>query len=630
MDAVRYHNLYEYSIKNPDAFWGEQAEKFISWFTPWQTVKSGDFTNLDLAWFVGGKLNACYNCIDRHLPERKDQMAIIWESDDAKKIRRITYGELYDDVCRFANVLKNQGIQKGDRVCIYLPMIPEAAVAMLACARIGAIHTVVFAGFSPDSLKTRILDADAKCVITADEGLRGGNIIPLKKYVDAALVACPNVQTVLVVKRAAHSIDWNATRDKWYHEEMKKVTADCSPVVMDANDPLFILHTSGSTGKPKGVLHAVGGYLVYAAVTYHYIFNYQKDEIYWCTADVGWITGHTYGVYGPLMNGAITLMYEGTPNYPDFSRFWEVIDRHRVNIFYTAPTAIRALRREGDAWVKRTSRSSLRLLGTVGEPINPDVWMWYYQIVGDSRCAIVDTWWQTETGGILISPLPGVTSLKPGSASWPFFGIEPAVVDEKGQTIQNDKAGRLVIKQPWPGLMQMIYGDRQRFVNSYFNEVPGCYLTGDEAHRDADGYFWIAGRNDDVIKVSGHRLGTEELESALISHPAVSEAAVVGVPHAIKGQCIYAYVATKENIQQSDALSKELVKHVRDKIGPIATLEMIQWVGELPKTRSGKIMRRVLRKIASDEFEDLGDISTLSNPDVVNELIAERKKWITL
>ncbi len=626
IDKADYQQLYQYSIEDPDGFWGEQAEKYVSWVTKWQTVKTGGFKQLDIAWFVGGQLNACYNCVDRHLEKRKNQIAIIWEGDDPNDVRQITYGDLYLDVCRFANVLKKQGIKKGDRVCIYLPMIPEAAVAMLACARIGAIHSVVFAGFSSESLKTRILDADARLIVTSDEGLRGGKTIPIKNNVDNALSSCPDVKTVIVVKRTGRAIPWDKQRDKWYHEEMREVGSDCPPSVMDANDPLFILYTSGSTGKPKGVLHVVGGYLVYVATSFHYVFDYHDGDMYWCTADIGWVTGHSYIVYGPLANGATTLMYEGTPNHPTFSRFWEIIDRHKINIFYTAPTAIRALRREGDEWVKRTDRKSLSLLGTVGEPINPDVWIWYYDVVGEDRCPVVDTWWQTETGGILITPLPGATPLKPGSASWPFFGIEPAIVDEHGKFIDNDKPGRLVIKQPWPGLMQTIYGNHQRFIDNYFKDVPGNYLTGDDARRDADGYFWITGRDDDVIKVSGHRLGTEELESAFITHPAVSEAAVVAIPNAIKGQGIYAYITTKEGVKQTESLNKELIQHIREAIGAIATPDTIQLVRDLPKTRSGKIMRRILRKIACNEFDSLGDISTLADPNIVDTLIANRKK----
>jgi acetyl-CoA synthetase len=543
------------------------------------------------------------------------------EGDEPGTEKHITYGELYDEVSRFANVLKNLGVKKGDRVCIYLPMIPEAAFAMLACARIGAIHSVVFAGFSPESLMNRINDIKAKLVITADEGLRGGKIIPIKQNIDNALLSCPSVETVVVVRRTGRTVPFTVSRDKWYHELMMTVSADCPPEVMDADDALFILYTSGSTSKPKGVLHTNGGYMVYAAVTFKYVFNYQEGDIYWCTADVGWITGHTYNIYGPLANGATILLYEGTPNYPDFSRFWQIVDKYKVNIFYTAPTAIRALRREGDEWVMEGNRSSLKLLGTVGEPINPDVWQWYYDVVGDGRCDIVDTWWQTETGGILITPLPGATPLKPGSASWPFFGIIPAIVDDKGQELDVGAAGRLVIKQPWPGMMKTIYGNHQLFIDTYFKEVPGCYLTGDGAHCDEEGYYWISGRNDDVIKVSGHRIGTEEVESAFLSHHAVSEAAVVGVPDDIKGQHIYAYVSTVEGVTQTEQLKHELVKHVRTVIGPIATPEVIQWANDLPKTRSGKIMRRILRKIACDEEEALGDTSTLADPGVLEGLI---------
>ena len=624
LNQQQYHVLYKRSIENPQEFWGEQADIFVSWFQKWHTIKTGGFSKLDLAWFVGGKLNACYNCLDRHLEKRKSQTAIIWEGDDPKDVRHITYQELYNEVCRFANVLKKQGLKKGDRVCIYLPMIPEAAVAILACARIGAIHSVIFAGFSPEALKTRLLDAEVQLVITADEGLRGGKIIPLKKNVDTALEFCPIVKTVIVVKRTGNIIHWDNNRDRWYHEQMKTAEAVCPPESMDANDPLFILYTSGSTGKPKGVLHTVGGYLVYTAVTHHYIFDYHEGDIYWCTADIGWITGHSYLLYGPLTNGATTLLYEGTPSYPNFSRFWEIIDRHQVNIFYTAPTAIRALRREGEEWVKQTSRKSLLLLGTVGEPINPDVWEWYHQVVGEGRCPIVDTWWQTETGSIMIAPLPGATPLKPGSACWPFFGIEPAIVNDQNELIRDDQPGKLIIKQPWPGLMQSIYGNRQRYLD-YFKEIPERYLSGDGAYRDAEGYFWITGREDDLIKVSGHRLGTEELESAFLSHPAISEAAVVAIPHEIKGQAIYAYVTTKKGVQHSEELKKELIDHLRLTIGPIATPEAIQWTADLPKTRSGKIMRRILRKIACHDLENLGDTSTLANPAVVNDLISGLK-----
>lgn len=622
VDEARYHEMYKQSIEDPAGFWGEQAQKFISWTKPWQTVTTGSFEKLDMEWFSGGKLNACHNCVDRHLEKNKNRTAIIWEGDDPADIRHITYGELHIEVCRLANVLKKRGVRKGDRVCIYLPMVPEAAIAMLACARIGAIHSVVFAGFSSEALKTRILDADAATVITADEGFRGGKITPVKKNVDTALAACPGVQTVIVVKRSGNAIPWDKKRDWWYHEEISKVSETCIPEEMDANDPLFILYTSGSTGKPKGVMHSVGGYMVYTAISHRTIFDYHPGEIYWCTADLGWITGHSYLVYGPLANGATTLMFEGTPAYPDFSRFWKIIDRHQVNIFYTAPTAIRALRREGDKWVTHTRRDSLRLLGSVGEPINPDVWKWYHHVVGKDRCPIVDTWWQTETGGILISPFPGATALRPGSAAWPFFGIVPDIVDEKGKPLPDGKTGRLVIKAPWPGLMQTLFGNRQRFIDTYFKEIPGCYLSGDGARRDSEGYYWITGREDDVIKVSGHRLGTEELESALITHPAVSEAAVVGVPDDIKGQEIYAFIVTQENAEQTDALADELIQHVRKQMGSIATPKTIQWAINLPKTRSGKIMRRILRKIAANEGDDLGDTSTLTDPGIVDDLIA--------
>lgn len=553
-------------------------------------------------------------------------MAIIWEGDDPNETRKITYKELHELVSRFANGLKNYGIQKGDRVCIYLPMIPEVAIAMLACARIGAIHSVVFGGFSSDSLKTRILDSDCKMVITADEGIRAGKKIALKENTDAALKGCPNVKKVIVVKRTGNPIHWEKNRDIWYHEVIEGGDPQCEPEMIDSDDPLFILYTSGSTGRPKGVLHTTGGYLVYVAMTHKYIFDYHEEDIYWCTADVGWITGHSYIIYGPLANAATTVMFEGVPHYPSFSRYWEIVDKHKVNIFYTAPTAIRALRREGDLFVSKTSRKSLKLLGTVGEPINPEVWEWYYQVVGEGRCPIVDTWWQTETGGILISPLPGATALKPGSATLPFFGIEPEIVDETGKPIKTNTSGKLVIKKPWPGFMKTIYGDHQRFIDTYFKEVKGVYLTGDGAHRDEEGDYWISGRNDDVIKVSGHRLGTEEIESSLLEHPAVSEAAVVAIPHEIKGEAIYAYVSTKAEIEPSENLKQELKRQVRNSIGPIATPEEIQWTEALPKTRSGKIMRRLLRKVARNEIEDLGDVSTLSNPFVIEELIRERKK----
>jgi len=621
-----YQALYKTSIENPEKFWGEQAEKFIHWNTKWQTVQQGDFTNLELSWFVGGKLNACYNCIDRHLEKNKDKIAIYWEGDEPSEAKKITYGELYEQVCRFANVLKKLNVKKGDRVCIYLPMIPEAAIAMLACARIGAIHSVVFAGFSPDALKTRILDAEVNVVITADEGLRGGKTIPIKQNVDKALESCPNVTSVVVVKRTNNKVTMTDNRDHFYDELAATVSDESAAEIVDADDSLFILYTSGSTGKPKGVLHTTGGYMVYAATTFSYIFDYQENDIYWCTADVGWVTGHTYNVYGPLANGATIVMYEGVPNYPDFSRFWQIIDKYQVTIFYTAPTAIRALRREGDKWLANTKRNSLRLLGTVGEPINPDVWQWYDDVVGNMKCYIVDTWWQTETGGVLISPIPIATPLKAGAASWPFFGITPAIIDQKGNEVTSDATGKLVIKQPWPGMMKTIYKDHKRFVASYFADVPGCYLTGDSAHCDKEGYYWIIGRDDDVIKVSGHRIGAGELESAFLSHAAVSEAAVVGVPDDIKGQRIYAFINTKQGVQPSEELKKELIQQVRNSIGPIATPETIQWVKDLPKTRSGKIMRRILRKIACGETESLGDTSTLADPAVVDDLIKEHEK----
>ncbi len=621
INADQYQAMYQQSIDSPTTFWGTQGAKFITWFTPWTQVTSGDFTTLDITWFNNGKLNACFNCVDRHLETRKNQVAIIWEGNSPHETQSITYEQLHQKICQFANVLKTHGIKKGDRVCIYLPMIPEAVIAMLACARIGAIHSVVFGGFSADALKTRLLDADCRVLITADEGLRGEKIIPFKTNCDMALADCPDVRTVIVVKRTGNPVDWNPDRDIWYHEAMDMARPDCPVEHMDASDPLFILYTSGSTGKPKGVVHNTGGYLVYAAMTHHYVFDYRDGDIYWCTADVGWITGHSYLVYGPLANGATTLLFEGIPNYPDYSRYWSIIDKHQVTIFYTAPTAIRALRSEGDAWVTKTNRTSLRLLGSVGEPINPDVWTWYYQVVGENRCPIVNTWWQTETGGIMLTPIPGATPLAAGSAGVPFFGVLPAIVDAQGYVLPDDTQGKLVIQRPWPGLMQTIYGDRARFVDTYFREVPGNYLTGDGAYRDLCGYYWITGRDDDVIKVSGHRIGTEELESAFISHNAVAEAAVVGVPHEIKGEGIYAFITLKASKVPTDALKKELKQHIRDKIGPFAIPDTIQWTASLPKTRSGKIMRRILRKIASNEIENLGDISTLANADVIEKII---------
>lgn len=621
IDEAKYHAWYQRSMEDPENFWAEQANQFITWIKPWDQVLSGGFEKLDVSWFPGAKVNAAWNCLDRHLAKRGNQVAIIWESDDPSKSLSITYNELHERVCRLANALKSAGIKKGSRVCIYLPMIPEVAIAMLACARIGAIHSVVFGGFSAESLKTRILDADCELVITANEGIRGNKIVPLKKNVDDALQQCPNVRTVIVVKRTENKVSLQEGRDVWYHEVVANANVNCDAEVMDAADPLFILYTSGSTGKPKGILHTTAGYLVYTAMTHKYVFDYHDGEIYWCTADVGWVTGHSYIVYGPLLNGATTLMFEGVPHYPSFSRFWEVIDKHHVNIFYTAPTAIRALRREGDQWVTKTNRKSLRVLGSVGEPINPEAWEWYYRVVGESRCPIVDTWWQTETGGIMISALPGATLLKAGSAAWPFFGIAAKIVDEKGNAVPANTMGNLLITQPWPGMMQTIYGDRERFVQTYFSAFPGFYLTGDQAKCDADGYYWIAGRSDDVIKVSGHRLGTQEVESALIMHPAVSEAAVVAVPDEIKGQSIYAFVTLKNGITPTDELKKELMETVRKNIGPIALPEQIQWAESLPKTRSGKIMRRLLRKIATNDTKDLGDLSTLADPSVVDLLM---------
>ena len=622
----QYHAIYKQSLENPEKFWAEQARKFITWQQPWNKALSGGWDRLDVRWFQGGKLNAAFNCLDRHLAKRSGQIAIIWEGDDPTDSLHLTYQELYEKVGQFANGLKQLGIKKGDRICIYLPMIPEIAVAMLACARIGAIHSVVFGGFSAESLKTRIVDSDCRLVITANEGRRGNKTIPLKKNVDVALQDCLKVNNVIVVQRTKTMVAMQKERDRWYHELIAKQPADCPFEIMDAEDPLFVLYTSGSTGKPKGILHGTGGYLVYIAITHQFIFDYHPGEIYWCTADAGWITGHSYGIYGPLLNGATTLLFEGVPNYPTPARLWEVIDKHQVNIFYTAPTAIRALRHEGDQWVKKTSRKSLRILGTVGEPINPEAWKWYDEVVGEKRCPIVDTWWQTETGGIMISPLPGATPLKPGSAAWPFFGVSLAIVDDKGKELAENKMGNLVITQPWPGMMQTVYNDHERFVKTYFKEFPLKYVTGDLAYRDADGYYWILGRSDDVIKISGHRIGTEEVESAFISHQAVSEAAVVAIPDEIKGQGIYAFVTLKSGIKPTDGLKKELINIVRDAIGPIATPQYIQWADGLPKTRSGKIMRRLLRKIANHDTKDLGDLSTLADPGVVDELMKDLNK----
>ena len=622
IDAHKYEELYARSIRDPEGFWRDEAKR-IDWIKPFTKVKnvSWDPDDFFVKWFEDGTLNVAANCVDRHLPKRARQTAILWEGDDPRESRAISYAELHDEVCRFANVLKAHGVKKGDRVTLYLPMIPEAAYAMLACARIGAVHSVVFAGFSPDSLAGRILDCASTVVVTADEGLRGGRPIPLKKNTDLALTQCPDVKTVLVVKRTGGKVLMHEGRDVWYHEAAKQVPAKCEALEIGAEDPLFILYTSGSTGKPKGVLHTSGGYLLYAAMTHRYVFDYHDGDIYWCTADVGWVTGHSYIVYGPLANGATTLMFEGVPNYPTSSRFWEVVDKHKVNIFYTAPTAIRALMREGKSPVTKTSRKSLRLLGSVGEPINPEAWLWYYRNVGDSRCPIVDTWWQTETGGILISPLPGATALKPGSATKPLFGIRPALVDADGKELEGAASGNLVLLDSWPGQMRTVYGDHQRFIDTYFKAYRGKYFTGDGCRRDEDGYYWITGRVDDVINVSGHRLGTAEIESALVAHPKVAEAAVVGMPHDIKGQGIYAYVTLIVGEAPSEALAEELKQFVAKHLSPIARPDVIQFAPGLPKTRSGKIMRRILRKIAEGDMANLGDTSTLADPGVVDDLV---------
>ncbi|MCZ6609884.1 MAG: acetate--CoA ligase [Alphaproteobacteria bacterium] len=623
-DAAKYREMYRRSVDDPEGFWGEHG-KCISWISPYTKVKDTSFEgDISIRWFADGTLNACANCVDRHLDSRGGQTAIIWEGDDPADHKNITYLELHREVCKLANVLKARGVKKGDRVTIYMPMIPEAAYAMLACARIGAVHSVVFGGFSPDSLAGRITDCESTCVITADEGLRGGRKVPLKANADAAIARCEGVATCIVVKRTGGAIDWVEGRDVWYHEAMAAAGEDCEPEVMNAEDPLFILYTSGSTGTPKGVLHTTGGYMVYAAMTHKYVFDYHDGDIFWCTADVGWVTGHSYIVYGPLANGAITLMFEGVPNYPDTSRFWQVVDKHKVNIFYTAPTAIRALMQGGDAPVKATSRASIRLLGTVGEPINPEAWRWYHQVVGDGRCPIVDTWWQTETGGILITPLPGATDLKPGSATLPFFGITPVLVDPDGELIEGAGAGSLCIADSWPGQARTLYGDHPRFKETYFSQFPGKYFTGDGCRRDSDGYYWITGRVDDVINVSGHRLGTAEVESALVAHDQVSEAAVVGYAHDIKGQGIYCYVTLMAGVEPSDDLRDQLVACVRKDIGPFATPDRLQWAPGLPKTRSGKIMRRILRKIAEGDHGNLGDTSTLADPAVVEDLVENR------
>jgi len=624
IDSERYESEYKKSIENPDQYWAEQADKFIDWYKPWDTVSNVDYHQAKIAWFEGAELNVSYNCIDRHLPSRADQTAIIFEGDEPGTHRNISYQELHDEVCRFANILKSRGVKKGDRVCIYMPMIPEVGYAMLACARIGAVHSVVFGGFSPEALKTRIIDSDCRLVITADEGLRGGKKVPLKANTDAAIKDCENVHSVVVVRHTKADVNWNDTIDIDYAIEREKAEAVCVPEIMDAEDPLFILYTSGSTGTPKGVLHTSGGYLLYAAMTHKYVFDYQDGDVYWCTADAGWITGHTYIFYGPLANGATTLVFEGVPTYPSVSRFWQVVDQHKVSIFYTAPTALRALMAQGDKPVTETSRASLRLLGTVGEPINPEAWEWYYNVVGEGRCPIVDTWWQTETGGILITPLGGAHDLKPGAASKPFFGIKPMLLDNEGNELHGEASGSLVIGLSWPGQMRGVYGDQQRFFDTYFSQFPGYYFTGDGAKRDADGYIWITGRMDDVLNVSGHRLGTAEIESALVLHPKVAEAAVVGFPHKIKGEGIYAYVTLMHGESPCEALRAELRQFVGNEIGAIAKPEMIQWAPGLPKTRSGKIMRRILRKIASNEFDQLGDISTLADPSVVNDLKENR------
>ncbi|MBP2228223.1 acetyl-CoA synthetase [Azospirillum agricola] len=624
VDEAAYARMYEQSVKDPEAFWGEQGKR-LDWIKPYSKVKDVDYNgDVHIRWFYDGTLNVSANCIDRHLATRGDQTAILFEGDDPGVSKAITYKELHEQVCRLANVLKKNGVKKGDRVTIYLPMIPEAAYAMLACTRVGAIHSIVFGGFSPDSLKDRIVDCDSHFVITSDEGLRGGRKVPLKANADKAVAAAGCVKHVLVVKHTGGNVAWTEGRDLWYHEETASVSADCPPEEMSAEDPLFILYTSGSTGKPKGVLHTTGGYLVYASMTHQYVFDYKDGDVYWCTADVGWVTGHSYIVYGPLANGATTLMFEGIPTYPDVSRFWQVIDKHKVNIFYTAPTAIRSLMREGEGPVKKTSRASLRVLGSVGEPINPEAWLWYYNVVGDARCPIVDTWWQTETGGILITPLIGAIGQKPGSATKPFFGVQPVVVDNEGVVLEGETEGNLCIADSWPGQMRTVFGDHERFVQTYFSTFPGKYFTGDGCRRDADGYYWITGRVDDVINVSGHRMGTAEVESALVAHPKVAEAAVVGYPHDLKGQGIYAYVTLNAGEEPTEELRKELVAWVRKEIGPIASPDLIQWAPGLPKTRSGKIMRRILRKIAANEHDSLGDTSTLADPGVVTDLIDNR------
>jgi acetyl-CoA synthetase len=621
-----YERLYSQSVSQPEQFWAEQGKR-IDWIKPYSIISNCSYNApaVSIKWYEDGTLNASVNCLDRHLRTKADQTAIIWEGDDPSQSKHISYQELYEDVCRFSNVLKSNGVKKGDRVTLYLPMIPEAAVAMLACARIGAVHSVVFGGFSPDALAGRIADCDSTCIITSDEGVRGGKSIPLKQNVDEALKSCPNCTTSIVIKRTGGAIDWNAERDIWYHESMQAASTTCPAEEMSAEDPLFILYTSGSTGKPKGVLHTTGGYMVYASITHQYVFDYQEGDVYWCTADVGWVTGHSYILYGPLANGAKTLMFEGVPTYPDSGRFWQVVEKHKVSIFYTAPTAIRALMRDGDAPVKKHDRSSLRLLGSVGEPINPEAWMWYHKVVGDERCPIVDTWWQTETGGILITPLPGAIATKPGSATKPFFGIQPVIVDTDNRELEGVAEGNLCINQSWPGQMRTVYGDHKRFVETYFSAFEGRYFSGDGARRDSDGYFWITGRVDDVLNVSGHRMGTAEVESALVSHESVAESAVVGYPHDLKGQGIYAYVTLVAGLEPDLELEKSLKLWVRKEIGAIAAPDLIQFSPALPKTRSGKIMRRILRKIAANDYAELGDTSTLADPSVVEDLIGKRK-----
>ena len=619
-----YRSMYQDSIDNPKVFWAEQAKLFLDWIEPWDAVMNYDYQTGHIRWFEGGTLNVSVNCIDRHLESRGDQVAIIWEGDDPSQDSKITYRQLHKEVCKFANVLISQGVKKGDRVCIYLPMISEAAIVMLACTRIGAVHSIVFGGFSAEALKDRIVDSDCHYVVCADEGYRGGKTLAIKANVDIAVESCPEIKKVIVIKNTGNPVAWDESRDIWYHQAMLQASEICPPVEMAAEDPLFILYTSGSTGKPKGILHATGGYLLYAAITHKHVFNYQDGDIYWCTADIGWITGHSYMIYGPLCNGATTLMFEGVPTYPEADRFWRIIDKHQVNIFYTAPTAIRALMAYGNDYVMRTDRSTLRILGSVGEPINPEAWEWYYHVVGESRCPIMDTWWQTETGGILITPLPGVTALKPGSATLPFFGIKPEIMDAQGNVMEGVAEGILVISSSWPGQSTSIYGDHQRFIDTYFKNYPGYYFTGDGARRDEDGYFWITGRVDDVINVSGHRMGTAEIESALVLHELVAEAAVVGYPHDIKGQGIYAYVTLNNGVEPCELLRKELIDLVRKEIGAIANPDIIQWAPGLPKTRSGKIMRRILRKVAANELDNLGDISTLADPAVVTEIIYHR------